>query len=212
MQALNAIADNNDRLMQILMNIGNLPDGDRLAEDHQLLTQLIACLWVGVFCPDGLPLPPNPPNLGTLTMDLAEILDGIDWAKEDIGLIRDDLATLMDEHESNVVPTAIELEVIHSNSASGRSQVFLVLSKVFGVPTTAALSVTAAPVSGQSGFSLVAVSSTSVELAPGLQQLTVDLPGNLKSTQTFLINAEIMLAEESFLYGSTLTSTHDMAD
>jgi hypothetical protein len=214
MDIQSAIAENSQKIMDVLIAINNLPnilpDIQRLDKVNDDLTGLIACLWIGVLCPDGVP--DGTTNLGLMALDLAEILAGIDWAKEDIETILEDLATLKDEHASNVVPTAIELDVTHSDPASGKSQVFLVLSKVHGVPTTAALSVTAAPASGQSGFSLVPVSFTLVELAPGVQQLTVEVDGNLSSTQTFLIIAEIMLAEESFLYGSTLTSTHDQAD
>jgi hypothetical protein len=204
-----AIAENNQKLMEILGAIFGLPDlGDQLNSVQNDLTGLIACLWIGFLCPDEVP--EGVPNLALMSADLAEILVGIDWAKEDIEALQEALAALSDELASK--PSAIELEVISSNAASGSSQVFLVLSKVHGVPTTAALSVTAAPESGPGGFSLVPVSSASLELAPGVQQVTVDVQGSLNSTHTFLIIAERALPDDVYQYGSTLTSTQDRED
>ena len=195
------VADNNQKLMDILFSLPEPPED---------VTPLIACLWIGFMCPQQVP--PDAPTLSEMSMDLIEILDGIDWAKEDIGKIMEDLASIIDELNANVVPTAIDLEVIHSNAASGPSHVFLVLSTVHGVPTTAAISVSAAPASGNAGFSLIPVGAAAIELAPGVQQVSVDLPGDLKNTQAFLITAERLAADDSVQSGATLTSRHDAAE
>jgi hypothetical protein len=204
------VAENNQKLMDLLFSVNGLPSTDQLNSVRDDLTALIACLWIGFLCPDEVP--PDVPNLNLVAMDVVEILDGIDWVKDDVQAINEQLADIVEKLDTFVIPAAVELEVTHSNAASSSSQVFLVLSKVNGVPVTAALSVTAAPVSGPSGFSLVPVSSTSVELAPGVQQVTAELNGSLNKTNTFLISAELLLPDDTVQYGATLTSTHDVAD
>lgn len=205
-----AIAENNQKIMDVLFAVSDLPDNDRLSSVQDDLTGLIACLWIGFLCPDEVP--DGSPNLGLISADLVEILDGIDWAKEDIESIMESLTNIIDGLADTAVPATIELEVASSKNASGKSRVFLVLSKVHGVPTTATLSVLAAPESGQSGFSLVPVSAASVELAPGVQQVSVDLERSLKKTKTFLINAERLSPDDEMQYGSTLTTTEDRDD
>lgn len=182
----------------------------QLDSQQQELFGVILCIWVEYGCPPQAP--PGAPSLASMAMDLGELLAGMDWAKEDIGTILENLTSIIEHLEANVVPTEIDLEVITTGNASGNSRMFLVLSKVHGVPTTATLSATAAPTSGQSGYSLTPVASTSVVLAPGVQQLTLNLPGNLSSTKAFLINAERVGPDNSMQFGSTLTSTEDVAD
>ena len=205
------VAENNQKLMDILASVNTLPDiGEEIRSAKSELTALIACLWIGILCPDEVP--EHAPTLGEITAELAEVLDGIDWAKEDIGKIMEDLEAIIEHQKSNVVPATIELEVVDSNKASSKSEVFLVLSKVHGVPTTANLSVAAVPFSNPSGFSLVPVGAASVEVAPGVQQLTVEVPGQLNRTQAFLINAERILPDDEVQRGSTLISIHGRDD
>ena len=218
----NLVGENSQKLMTVLSilqelgnEVNNLPDNNQfesLANDQQTAISILACMWIGALCEQIQGLPPGLPNIVSLDTRLEEVISGIDWMKQDLQAVREDLEAIVEDLEAVDTAAAIELEVISSNRASGKSRVMLVLSKVNGVATTSSLSVQAATDSGNAGFSLVPVVSTAVELAPGVQELTVELQGNLKSTRTFLISAERLLEDDSMQHGATLTSTGDNAD
>ena len=204
------VAENNQKMMDLLFAVASLPNGDQLNSVREDLTSLIACMWIGFLCPDEVP--EGVTNLSLIAADLGQILNDVEWAKEDIEAIQEQLEALVEQLSQGETTTEIDIEVVSSSRLSGPTRVFLVLTKVGGVPTTAGLTATAAPDSGGSAYSLVAVNSASVELAPGVQQLTVDVSGALNSTNTFLITAERIAPDQSLQYGATMTSRRDISD
>ena len=118
--------------------------------------------------------------------------------------IEADIAALAAEIASQ---SSFEVTAVKSPPASKDDPTLIVLTKLNGLPTDASItSVMAMTESADDGIGAHAVPFSTAPVAPGLQQLDVELPDDLDSTKTLLIIVEGTDGGGATINGSVLVS------
>lgn len=201
--------DNNDKLIWIKSDLEELLNAgagdwateedinflrDFLSQEHDGLRErmsetdaLILCMWLGnelfPLCPPEVP--PGLPNLITLTAGQAAIMEKLELAASQ----------------------EVDVTAVKSPRASSKSEfVFMVLTKVNGVPVDAVITaVTAVTESEEDGIGIQTPPFDTSAVSTGFQSLVLDVSDNLTSTKTVIISVEYVDGD-STLQGTVLVS------
>jgi hypothetical protein len=121
--------------------------------------------------------------------------------------VPDGLPNLITLSDQIAASREIDVTVIESPPASGKSEhVFMVLTKVNGVPVDAVItSVNAVTESLKGGIGVETPPFDTMAVATGFQSLGIDLSDGLNSTKTILITVEYVDGDNT-LQGAILVS------